>query len=172
MLDENQVEDKMVELARVLKYEYDSISWLKKAMRAEKIKDKKGGKNRKNHTNDALATLGDSVLKLVLTEYFFDDKEDKGYITQEKGKIEDNDTLFELFNKLKLYKFAYNDNYFYEESPAENKVSNSKHNQYIEAIIGAIYKDKGWDYVKKWAIDFLMANEVLSKNPCGNINGY
>ena len=162
MLSDRKIEEKMKELAHMLDYEYCDISWLKRSMYAKKI-EKKGddGKNRKNYENDALATLGDSILKFILTEYFFDKVQDKKYITDEKKKIEDNDTLFKLSNQLKIYEFAYNDKYFYGESPKEDKVSNKKHNSYIEAIIGAIYKDKGFAYTKEWVIKLLKNNNLL-----------
>ena len=161
MLSDREIEEKMNELAHRLGYEYCDISWLKRSMYAKKIDKEGDGKNRKNYENDALATLGDSILKFVLTEYFFDKVQDKKYITDEKKKIEDNKTLFELSNQLKIYEFAHNDKYFYGESPKEDKVSNKKHNSYIEAIIGAIYKDKGIEYTKEWVIDFLKKNKVL-----------
>lgn len=161
MLSDREIEEKMNEFANRLGYEYCDISWLKRSMYAKKIEKKSDGKNRKNYENDALATLGDSILKFVLTEYFFDKAQDKKYITDEKKKIEDNKTLFELSNQLKIYEFAHNDKYFYGESPEEDKVSNKKHNSYIEAIIGAIYKDKGIEYTKEWVIDFLKKNKVL-----------
>ena len=66
-----------------------------------------------------------------------------------------------VFCYAKIYEFAYNDKYFYGESPEEDKVSNKKHNSYVEAIIGAIYKDKGIEYTKEWVIDFLKNNKVL-----------
>lgn len=161
MLSDIEIEEKMNEFANRLGYEYCDISWLKWSMNAKKIENKDDGKHRKNYENDALATLGDSILKFVLTEYFFDKVQDKKYITDEKKKIEDNKTLFELSNQLKIYEFAYNDKYFYGESPKEDKVSNKKHNSYIEAIIGAIYKDKRIEYTKEWVIDFLKKNKVL-----------
>jgi len=130
-------------------------------MYAKKIENKDDGKHRKNYENDALATLGDSILKFILTEYFFDKVQDKKYITDEKKKIEDNKTLFELSNQLKIYEFAYNDKYFYDKSPEEDKVSNKKHNQYIEAIIGAIFKDKGFEYTKKWVVELLKNKKIV-----------
>ena len=96
-----------------------------------------------------------------MTEYFFDQKEDKGYITDEKQKIEDNKSLYNIFNQLKLYEYAYNGESFYDKAPEENKVSNSKHNQYVESMIGAIYKDKGLNYTKEWVVCFLKNNKIL-----------
>ena len=161
MLNDREIEVKMKELARRLEYKYSDISWLKKAMLAEKIIGKDDGINRKNYKNDALATLGDSILKCILVEYFFDKREDKKYITDAKKEIEDNKTLFSIFNQLGLYEFAHNNDYFYGDAPEEKRVSNSNHNQYVEAIIGAIYKDKGFEYAKKWVINFLKNNEKL-----------
>ena len=77
MLSDREIEEKMNELANRLGYECCDISWLKRSMYAEKIDKEGDGKNRKNYENDALATLGDSILKFILTEYFFDKAQDK-----------------------------------------------------------------------------------------------
>ena len=159
MLDVKKTEEKMIELAKVLQYEYKDISWLKKAMYAQKIS---GSKSHKNYANDTLATLGDSVLKCILTEYFYDKEENKEYITEKKKGIENNKTLCELFNELKLSEFVYNDEYFYGDAPKHNQLTNKGHNQYIEAIIGAIFKDKGFQYAREWTITFFKRNEKLS----------
>ncbi|MDE7349228.1 MAG: hypothetical protein K2N53_06155, partial [Clostridia bacterium] len=54
-----------------------------------------------------------------------------------------------------VFKYAYNDSDFYNNSLPHNRVPHSKHDNYIEAIIAAIYKDRGFDYCKKWLLSFL-----------------
>lgn len=161
MLNNREIEEKMQELAGKLGYEYSDLHWLKNAMCANKVGNIDDGKHRKNYENDALATLGDSVLKFILTDFFYKKKQDKQYITEEKKKIESNEVLFRVFNDLGFYKYAYKDDCFYEDALKENHVSNSKHNQYMEAIIGAIYKDKGIEYAKEWVLSFFRKNNLI-----------
>lgn len=152
---------KMNELADLINYNPTNITFLKKAMHCQIIHNPKDGKNRKNYTNDSLATLGDALLKFILTEFLFDKKFDKSEITQRKQVIENNDTLYDLCVLSGIFKYAYNDLYFSENAPQENQVYHSKHDVFIEAIIAAIYKDKGFEYCKNWVITFLQRHAVL-----------
>ncbi len=65
----------------------------------------------------------------------------KGELTDQKKKYENNDILHDITNDAEypIIHYAFNEMCFYLDSPSENKVSNSKHTQYIEAIIGAIF---------------------------------
>lgn len=133
---------KMIELAKLIDYKFNDISFIQKAMHCQIIHKNGDGKNRKNYTNDRYATLGDAILKFVLSEYLFDKGCDKAEITQRKQALEDNNTLFNLCNKSGIFRYAYNDLYFSDNAPPENQVYHSTHDVYIEAIIAAIYKDK------------------------------
>ncbi len=108
-----------------------------------------------------LYTLGDSILKFILTEYLLDKGYDKGEITKRKKELENNATLHELCNKSEIFKYAYNDVAFSSDAPKENQVYHSKHDVYIEAIIAAIYKDRGMEYCKKWVISFFKEHNIL-----------
>jgi len=154
MLEINVIESKMYELARSIDYLPNNINYLTEAMHCQIIHSESDGKNRKNYTNDSLATLGDSLLKFILTEYLFDKDYDKADITTKKQQLEDNTTLFNLCNDSGIFRYAYNGSYFSDNAPLENQVHHSKHDVYIEAIIAAIYKDKGFEYCKKWTISF------------------
>lgn len=167
MLDQSRIISKMNELAKLIGYEPNDISFLAKAMRSQIIHSFGDGKNRKNYTNDSLATLGDSLLKFILTEYLFDSGYDKAEITTKKRPLEDNTTLYNLCIDSGIFRYAYNDLYFSDEASSENQVYHSKHDVYIEAIIAAIYKDKGIEYCKNWTIKFLqhhLPSHLLDKN--------
>lgn len=153
-MNEKLIKEKMKTLALLLSYEYNDIKYLCNAMRSSLIHNEGDGKNRKNYSNDALATLGDSILKFVLTEKLFLENKNKGEITEIKKKIENNQTLHTMCINRGIINFAYNDLYFYDDSPKEYKVYHSKHDVYIEAIIGAIYLDRGIRYTKKWILEF------------------
>ena len=149
-MNEDLINQKMKELAERIGYEFNDLSHLKKAMYCQIIHKPEDGKNRKNYTNDSYATLGDAVLKLILTENFFDKNYDKGKITLKKQELEKNKSLYDICEKYNIFTYAYNDDNFFNQAPKHNKVPHPKHDIYVEAIIAAIYKDKGIDYCKKW----------------------
>ncbi len=105
--------------------------------------------------------MGDAILKFILTEYFFDKGYDKAAISTKKQQLENNKVLYSLDNESGIYNYAYNDLYFSDEAPLENKVYHSQHDVYIEAVITAIYKDKGMEYCKNWCIEFLKEYKIL-----------
>lgn len=152
---------KMLELAKMINYDHNDIEFLKQAMHCQRIYKNNDGKNRKNYTNDSLATFGDSIIKFVISEYLFDKKADKGKITVIKQHLEDNETLYNICNETGINQYAYNGVFFAPDAPLEQQVFHSKHDVYIEAIIAAIYKDKGFEYVKEWTLDFFKKNSRL-----------
>ena len=56
-----EIETKMREFAEVLKYKFNDISWLKKAMGSKKIKIKGQGKNSSEYENERFQHLGSVV---------------------------------------------------------------------------------------------------------------
>ena len=151
-MEEKLIKNKMIELTNLINYQPKDISFLEKAMHCQIIHSEYDGKNRKNYTNDSLATLGDSILKFVLADYLYDEGYDKFQITKMKEKIENNDFLYGLCLSTGIINYAYNDKYFFPEAPLECQVYHAKHDVYIEAIIAAIYKDRGLEYCRQWII--------------------
>jgi dsRNA-specific ribonuclease len=149
-----QIGARMRRLAEQIGYEYHDLSYLKEAMRCVKEE----GKN--DYTNDAMATLGDAVMKLIWSEYFFDKGLDKDEITVRKAALEQNATLRKISDEKGIARFAYNDEFFADEAPDNRKLPYGKHDIYVEAIIAAIYKDRGLDYVRQWLIS--LWGQVLS----------
>ncbi len=158
----DNIVQKMQELALKIEYEPNDIRYLAEAIHCQVVHKEGDGKNRKNYTNDAYATLGDSILKFVLTEYLFEKGYDKYEITKKKQSLEDNKTLFSLCEKSGIWGYAYNDKYFMPDAPKENQVPHGQHNPYIEAIIAAIYKDRGINYCREWIIKFFSKHNVLT----------
>lgn len=154
-----EIETKMREFAEVLKYKFNDISWLKKAMGSKKIKIKGQGKNSSEYENERLAIVGDAVLKSVIADYLYSVKENatKGYITKVKSKLESNSVLHEIMEKKGWLKYAYNDLHFYDENnPPNEQVVCGEHDPYIEAIVGAMYYDLNYDKTKEWIVDQLL----------------
>jgi ribonuclease III len=104
--------------------------------------------------NERLEFLGDAVLDAVVAEYLFKRYPDKdeGFLSKMRSKIVKRQHLNTLANKTGIDKFI-----------VSNSI-NSNGGKYIsgnafEALIGAIYMDKGYSKTK----DFLI-NNVLNKH--------
>ena len=68
--------------------------------------------------------------------------------------MENNDTLKNLCDLLSVRDFAYNDDYFADEAPEHAKLPYRSHDFYLEAIIAAIYLDRGLSYTAEWVLRF------------------
>ena len=66
-MDERTIDGAISELARLLDYESPSLITLRKAMCVNKAGDYSDA----NYSNNSLATVGDSVLKLILSDYLY-----------------------------------------------------------------------------------------------------
>lgn len=164
-MDENRIIEKMRELESVIEYRFKKLEWLSTAMQAIKIKEpekteKSEKRKHREYANEGLATVGDTVLKSVIADYLFQTKntKTKGLITEEKRKLENNDVLYNVRKKYKIIDYAYNDKHFHSDPdvPKNEKVVDKKHDPYIEAIVGAIFYDSGYDTAKDWITKWLL----------------
>ena len=152
---------RMQELAKKLGYDPRDLSHLCAAMYCKKEQ------GRGNYTNDAMATVGDAVLKLIWSEHFFDKGLDKDEITEKKADLENNTTLKNLCDLIGVQHYAYNDEYFADNAPAHRKLPHRDHDFYIEAIVAAIYRDRGLEYTRAWVLDFWGAHpDAICHIPC------
>lgn len=90
---------------------------------------------------ERLEFLGDAVLGAIISHYLFDKVPDQneGYLTKMRSKMVQRNYLNELGKELKLCKFL----------RVENKNSHLGDNicgNLFEALIGAIYLDRGYQY--------------------------
>lgn len=157
-MDNEKIRLKMTELQKKIGYQFSDINWLSAAMKSEKIEVRNVGKNHKEYTNEGLATVGDAVLKAVISDFLYKDGVTrKGEITTRKSELENNKSFRKIMTGKKLIEYAYNNEYFQSDNPPKHKqVVNKKHDPYIEAIVGAVYYDAGFDKTKKWIIEWLL----------------
>lgn len=108
--------------------------------------------------NERLEFLGDAVLELVVTEYLFlNYPNPEGELTNWRASLVNSKMLAQVAQELEIEDLMY-------LSRGEQK-DKGKARQYItanaiEAIIGAIYLDQGWDASKVF-----ITNHMLSKLP-------
>ncbi|MHC1603718.1 MAG: ribonuclease III [Candidatus Syntropharchaeales archaeon] len=99
--------------------------------------------------NERLAFLGDAVLKLILSEELYRrfPTDSKGDLTIRKAGIENNETLADIAEKLGVEEFLL--------LGADKTKSVRVMAGVLEALIGAIYLDFGFDETRKVLIDLL-----------------
>ena len=106
--------------------------------------------------NERLEFLGDAVLEIVVTEYLFHHFPDtpEGDLTNWRASLVNSKMLAIVAEEINLEKYLY-------LSKGEKKDKNSKARQYIianavEALIGAIYLDRGIKPAKKFIQSFFL----------------
>src|SRR3990172_11573603 len=109
--------------------------------------------------NERLEFLGDAVLELVVTENLYNNYDNReGEITNWGAALVNSQMLSRIANDLHLEDFIY-------LSKGEAKDQSTKARQFIlanalEAIIGAVYLDQGWEAAK-----MLIQNKILIHLP-------
>ncbi|MCD4772881.1 MAG: ribonuclease III [Bacteroidales bacterium] len=100
------------------------------------------------HSNERLEYLGDAVLGSVVADFLFKKfpYNDEGFLTGMRSKIVSRSTLNKLSFKLGIHKLI--------QSNGESKnLAKSMKGDAFEALIGAIYLDKGYNFTKKVIIN-------------------
>lgn len=94
---------------------------------------------------ERLEYLGDAMLGSIIAAYLYDQVPDsnEGYLTQMRSKIVSRDHLNELGKDLELIEFL-------NANISKSKMSNNIHGNLFEALIGAIYLDRGYNYCVKF----------------------
>ncbi|WP_416445930.1 ribonuclease III [Leeuwenhoekiella sp. A16] len=104
-------------------------------------------KNKKGHSlnYERLEFLGDAMLGAVIAAHLFNEvgHGDEGYLTKMRSKVVSREHLNELGRDLHLLDLVRS------AIPKENFGANI-HGNLFEALIGAIYRDRGYSYVKKF----------------------
>ena len=102
-----------------------------------------------NSSNERLEFLGDSVLNLVIGEYLFHKfpHEEEGFLTKVRAKMVNRNALSVTAEQLKLSELLILSNNV-PKSVAHS--SKSMLSDALEALIGAIYLDKGLETCKKF----------------------
>lgn len=114
--------------------------------------------------NERLEFLGDAVLELVVTEYLFENYENpEGELTNWRAALVNGQSLADTARVLGIEEYLL-------LSKGEQKDSDSKARRYIlanamEAVIGSIYLDHGWEDAKEFVTRVIVSklDEILEK---------
>jgi ribonuclease-3 len=114
---------------------------------------KKGVKN----SNERLEFLGDAVLGSVVAEVLFKlyPFEDEGFLTELRSKIVSRNNLNQLARKLGFDKLVEYDNRMLNSSRQGSLLGDA-----FEALVGAIYLDKGYDFTRNFLVNYIFKSHI------------
>ena len=101
-------------------------------------------------SNERLEYLGDAVLEIAVADYLFHTypTQQEGFLTEMRSRIVSRASLNKLSQKLGF------DNYIrYNHDNSDNTGFKSLGGNTFEALMGAIYLDKGFEFTKKTIIN-------------------
>lgn len=138
------------QIKKVVGFSPKEISFYKNAFThaSLQLKDKDG----KAVNYERLEYLGDAMLGSIIAAYLYDKvpEGNEGYLTQMRSKIVSREHLNELGKELDLLSFL-------NTNIPKNKIGNNIHGNLFEALIGAIYLDKGY----KACISFVRKKVII-----------
>ncbi len=105
--------------------------------------------------NERLEFLGDAVLSAVIADFLYNrfPKEDEGFLTKTRSKLVNRTFLTKLTNDMGL-------SVFIDSNTTKNTDSSHIYGDALEALIGAIYLDKGYHAAKYFITKKILSNFV------------
>lgn len=153
------------ELKKLLNFSPKNLSKYQKAFthRSIQLLDLKG--NPLNY--ERLEFLGDSILGSVIAAYLYKKvpTASEGYLTQMRSKIVSREHLNELGKDLNLIRFV-------KSNIDQSNVGDNIHGNIFEALVGAIYLDKGYNFCEKFIYRNVIAPYVDIEKLEGKITSY
>ena len=155
-----------IELKRIIGFSPKDLYYYKKAFIHRSIKktDKESGLPQ---NYERLEFLGDAMLSAIIAAYLFEEvpSGDEGYLTQMRSKIVSREHLNELGKDIDLLKFV-------KSTVAKSKFGENIHGNVFEALVGAIYLDRGYKYCEKFIHKRVLAPYVDVPKLEGKITSY
>jgi ribonuclease III len=120
-------------------------------------------KKEKYRHNERLEFFGDAVLKLVVSEYFFEKYPDmaEGDLTKLRAGVVADKSLAKLAEILNLGEYIL---FSRSEMKTGGKIRGSNLANALEAFLGAYYLDQGLDKVKQFFFRFLDEHKAVWEN--------
>ncbi len=110
-----------------------------------------------DENNERLEFLGDAVLSSIVAHYLFKKYpyKDEGFLTEMRSKMVNRQKLNEIALKMGLKKIT-----LYNKFDNALKISQIFGNT-LEALIGAVYLDKGYTDTHKWVEQFIIMTHMF-----------
>lgn len=113
-----------------------------------------------DENNERLEYLGDAILSGIVADYLFKryPYKGEGFLTEMRSKMVNRQTLNEIAVKMGLKKIT-----IYNRNDGSLKVSQIFGNT-LEALVGAIYVDKGFNQTKQWVLKQIIIPHMFVEN--------
>jgi len=131
------------QLKNVLGFSPDNISLYKTALTHRSVRENA------DENNERLEYLGDAVLSALVADYLFMryPYKEEGFLTEMRSKMVNRQQLNEIALRMGLKMIT-----LYNKSDGSLKISQIFGNT-LEALVGAIYLDRGYKKTAKWVTD-------------------
>jgi len=154
-----------MELTRILGFKPKNIKYFKKAFthRSMNIKDPQG--NPFNY--ERLEFLGDAMLSSVIASHLYLEvpSGDEGYLTKMRSKVVSREHLNDLGKGLKLIDLV-------ESKIPAGQFGDNIHGNLFEALVGAIFLDRGYKYCEKFIFKRVIIPHVDIETLEGRVISY
>ena len=146
---------------RKIGVEFDNLSILELALTHSSY----ANENNLNEYNERLEFLGDSVLQLCITEYLYENckDNDEGDLTRKRATIVCESSLHKVGIQWELGKFI---KLSKGESQSGGSTRVSTIADTVEAVIAAVYLDKGYKFACKFILkffkDIIKTSEIIN----------
>lgn len=154
-----------LELESILGFKIKNQSLYIKAFthRSMNIKDTQG--NPINY--ERLEFVGDAMLSAVIAAYLYDEvpQGDEGYLTKMRSKVVSREHLNELGKELDLISMV-------ESRIPKHQFGNNIHGNLFEALVGAIFLDRGYDVCKGFIFERIINPHVDIEKLEGKVISY
>jgi ribonuclease III len=102
-----------------------------------------------DQNNERLEYLGDAILSAIIADFLFKryPYKEEGFLTEMRSKMVNRNQLNDIAIKMGLKKIS-----FFNKFDSSLKMSQIFGNT-LEAVVGAIYLDKGYEKTKQWVME-------------------
>ena len=113
-----------------------------------------------DENNERLEYLGDAILSAIVADFLFKKYpyREEGFLTEMRSKMVNRNKLNEIALKMGIKKITY-----YNKFDNSLKVSQIFGNT-LEAVVGAIYLDKGFDKTRKWVLKAIVLPHLFMED--------
>ena len=154
----------LVYLKPILGYKPKDLFYYKKAFTHSSYKKTIDGKL---FNYERLEFLGDAIIDSIVSSFLYNvaPLENEGYLTMMRSKIVSRDNLNELGKELEFLKFV-------KSSVKKNRFGNNIYGNIYEALVGAVFLDKGYAIAEKFVNNTLISPYVDIEKLEGKITSY
>lgn len=154
-----------IKVSDIIGYKPQNISYFKEAFTHRSINSKDDKGNPISY--ERLEFLGDAMLSAIIAEYLFNEVPhgNEGYLTKMRSKVVSREHLNELGKDLELLELL-------KSKMNKGNFGENIHGNVFEALIGAIFLDKGYNACEKFVRDRVIIPYIDIERLEGKIISY